>query len=159
MKFYMPGSLFCSHRNLRKLRLLWKQPLGKTVPFYFHIKAAPNPTSCKPLTTRTKFLCQERSPWGFNSVCDSFREKLQPDRNQKPVCPYHFPFGLVVRSTQAKWNHSMGHCKTKEKPTEEMLSILPALRSLHMIKLASTSLGFHWAVMLQTSFQKTLGAF
>jgi len=25
---------------------------------------------------------------------------------------YHFPFGFVVRPTQAKWNHSIGHCNT-----------------------------------------------
>lgn len=27
---------------------------------------------------------------------------------------YHFPFGFVARSTQAKWNHSIGHWKERE---------------------------------------------
>ena len=28
---------------------------------------------------------------------------------------YHFPFGFVVRPTQAKWNHSIGHYNTNNK--------------------------------------------
>lgn len=28
---------------------------------------------------------------------------------------YHFPLGFVVNPTQAKWNHSIGHYRKKDK--------------------------------------------
>lgn len=38
----------------------------------------------------------------------------------------HFPFGLVVKPTQAKWNHSIGHCYIEEKNANDckMIRIL-----------------------------------
>lgn len=92
------------------------------VPSTFRQAQSQTPEDTNSLTTRAKLLCQEGSQRGFNSCCNSWG-KLEPDKNQKAACchTYHFPFGLVVRSTQAKWNHSIGHCKTeRENKTQKI---------------------------------------
>ena len=39
--------------------------------------------------------------------------RLFSGRRQSSAPTDHFPLGFVVRSTQAKWNHSIGHCKVE----------------------------------------------
>lgn len=52
--------------------------------------------------------CNRRHFYFFLRSCEHFGQN-------------HFPFGFIVKPTQAKWNHSIGHCKRMKKKISEFL--------------------------------------